>query len=148
MTKPTINDKASILNAVLTSDPQDDWSSSKRPADITYGDKQVRYLNENVNLRFEPAFEDIFINGKDFKEPWTANYPNQNTSRIDFIVYYGSTPIYDFSLVSVDGHKALLPMPKAGTRTVSALHHKLAEIYMRDQLDVLEACMASSDLSV
>ena len=148
MTKPIINDKASILNAVLTSDPQDDWSSSKRPIDVEIGDPEVRYFNGNVNLRFEPVFDDIFINGKDFKEPWTAHYPDQNTSRIDFIVYYGATPIYNFSLVSVDGHKALLPMPKPGTRTVSALHHKLAEIYMRDSLPVLANCMQISGLSV
>ncbi len=148
MKKRINKDRESIIDAVLTSNPQSDWRSSKRPADIPLGDLQVRYLNDNVNLRFELVHQDGYNTGPYFDESWATAHSDPLAVRMYFLLYFGSTPILDFTLISVDGLRAALPVPKVGTLTVPMLDYKLAEIYMRDTLYTFNEYMEESGLSV
>ncbi|SRR6266545_6026443 len=115
-----------ILNAVLSSDSKDDWEKQS-----STGPKQTIYFKKNVNLRFEMDFDDAGIQNEDFTEKWANKHPDPKATGYWCDLYYASTHIERFILVSVDGGRAMLPMPinPANDLRVEDLDFKVAQIH-------------------
>lgn len=104
-----------ILNILKTSSKQD-W---------THVTEEIIVFNEDVNLHIEQReidFDDVFL------EPWAMNHPNKSNYRIYYDVFYNSTFIKEILLISVDGHRAELPLPDIQTNTISLDDYNEADI--------------------
>ena len=83
---------------------------------------------------------------KDFKEPWANSHSDPTANSYWYNLYYDNALIERFVLVSVDGARAELPLPKASTTEVEPLIYKVAEIF--DEGNTLEEYMEKSGLSL
>ncbi len=135
----------SIIEAILNSDPKEDWEKSFHANDEHFN---CRFYKPDVNLRLEAELDnDGCVTSRSFRGNWTDKFPNQNASCYDFGFYYASTLIKTVFLVSVDGGKVRMPMPKAGDATiVSELDYKAAQ--MHDTLGLLEEYMKLANFTV
>lgn len=102
------------LDSILTSTAGNDWE---------YDDKTVSYTyKDDVCLRIQ---EDIDTN--EFDEPWVKTFSAPATIS-DYVIYYNSSILRRYKIIAVDGGRALLPMPIAGTTQVKNLDDKVARI--------------------
>lgn len=90
------------LKKVLATSSQDEWIVDDETGSFTY--------KNDLNLRIERAEFDTYEN---FSEPWANRHPDSSAQSIDYTVKYGSSFIERNKLVSVDGSRATLPMPKS-----------------------------------
>ncbi|MDA7982889.1 MAG: hypothetical protein MPJ79_01995 [Alphaproteobacteria bacterium] len=126
-----------IFDAVASSNPRSDWNVVSKP------DREIRYFRGDVNLRFESGH----VCAEEFETEWTkGKFPGP--ARSDFYnLYYGSTLVYQFVLVSVDGARAILPLPSdLENLIVEPLNYKVAQIY--DSLNSLDHYMGVCRLKV
>jgi hypothetical protein len=101
-----------------------------------------------VNLRFEIEFNKNGIQLDNFKEEWANKHPNPTTKSYWCNLYYNSTHIEQFILVSVDGGRALLPLPNGRDDLfVKPLYYKVAQIY-DDSFGSLDKYMIRSGLKI
>jgi len=138
--------KDDIFNIIMASDPKNDWTWAKNAGSP---DKEIRYFKHNVNLRFESANDKSDVVMEDFREPWANCHPDPKATSYQYHCYFGSTIIYTFILVSVDGGwRARLPLPKSREElVVSPLDYKVAQIHDQ-QLNSLDEYMSRSGLRV
>lgn len=133
-----------ILAVVSASDSSEDWLYVSGPSW-----KEYRLFRNNVNLRFEMDFDE---NGQGchkqfFKENWAMDHPDDEASSWYADLYFGPTLVKRFILVSVDGSRSLLPMPKVRKETlVFPLDYKVAKIH--DANNTLDEYMFRSGLCV
>lgn len=137
--------RENIERVVLESDSRHDWSVH---SDTT---KTVSSYKHDVNLRLEMRNDDSGIQCTDFKEPWANKFPDRSATGYWCDLYYGSTHVARYVLVSVDGARALLPIPKRGPpgqrpNQVLPIEYKAAEI--QDTLNTLEQYMRGAGLTV
>jgi len=134
--------KKDIFNIIMSSDSKNDWHR----AEITERwKKEMRYFNRNVNLRFEMDEDGIVM--ENFREEWANRHPDSKATSYEYCLYFNSTLIHAFILVSVDGGWAKLPMPKSLNKlVVSPLDYKVAQIHYR--LNSLDEYMNRSGLRV
>lgn len=131
-----------IFEAIISSDSKEDWDSS---GSIGATGGETRYFKKNVNLRFELSYGEDGIQCKDFKENWANKHPDQKATGYWHHLYFGSTLIDSFILVSVDGARASLPVPRSPQDlVVSPLYYKVAQIH--DTLGTLDEYMIRSGL--
>ncbi len=128
----------------MTSGSNDDWSS----AEYDYvNDTETIYFKKNVNLRFISGYDERFVQENRFKENWANIHPDSNATGYYIQLYFSSSHLSNFILVSVDGGRALLPLPKSRTNLeVSPLDYKVAQIH--DRLSSLNEYMARSELQI
>lgn len=50
--------------------------------------------------------------GRDFHEPWTKMYPDQNTTRYPVYLKINNTIIKELTFISLDGGRIFVPMPE------------------------------------
>ncbi|EPJ8533714.1 hypothetical protein PWM41_000464 [Providencia rettgeri] len=97
---------------------------SSTPNDWQYDDKTVSYTYKNdVCLRIQ-LDEEV----SPFDEPWVRNFsaPAQKNS---YVVYYNSSVLRRYTIISVDGGNALLAMPVTPqTSQVKVEDEKVARI--------------------
>lgn len=105
-------------------------------------DDSIWVFKGDVNLRIE---RDREFEG-DFAEPWTKVFPDKSSSMIRYRVCYGASVIGLHSLVSVDGGRADLPLPTAGTTSVRRDRYVVARIV--DQQGDLDDYMQRAQLTV
>lgn len=130
-----------IMNAIMSSDSEDDWER------VAIRWEETVYFKKNVNLRFEMEFNENGTQYENFKEPWANKHPDPNASGYWCKLYYGATHIDSYILVSVDGGRALLPLPKSiNELTINPLSYKVAQIH--DSLGTLNQYMARSGLTL
>ena len=94
--------KLDEIKEILATSSQDQWIVDDETGSFTYKD--------NLNLHIERADYDSYSS---FNEPWATRHPDSSTSAIEYTVKYGSSFIERRKLVSVDGHRATLPIPKS-----------------------------------
>lgn len=120
---------------------REDWLSQPQQS------KSVRIFKRDVNLRFETSYENDGIQCEDFKEEWANRFPDPHATGVFCDLYYAASRIERFVLVSVDGGRALLPLPKSALDLrVPALTYKVAQIH--DTLGSLDGYMLRSGLRV
>lgn len=106
---------------------------------------------KDVNLRLVVSNEDEGIQNADFKETWANCHPDQSATGYWCDIYYASTRVARNLLVSVDGARAMLPIPRQGGASgkvteVLPFDHRLAQIF--DTLGSLDSYMVRSGLTV
>jgi hypothetical protein len=133
-----------IEQVILYSDPINDWEHQ------SINDKTIARYKRDVNLRFEINYTGDGIQQKDFQEEWANSHPDPKARGYWCDLYYNQSLIERFVLVSVDGGRAMLPIPKEGGigywDQVLLLDYKVAEIH--DALGTLSQYMARSKLTI
>jgi hypothetical protein len=134
-----------ILGVILKSDARSDWHRSSP------GSRSVTSYVHDSNLRFEIDYTRAGTQTDDFQEPWATRHPDPRATGYWCQLYYGASLIGQYVLVSVDGGRAMLPLPSLGADRqhpgpVTILEYKIAEIH--DSLATLKEYMTRSGLVV
>jgi hypothetical protein len=121
-----------LLNLVRHSKPQD-W--------LYNDDKGVHTFKADLNVRIERRQEKTA-----FSEPWAVRHPDPSASLWTYDIFFGGSPVYVFKIVSVDGHRADLPLPDPKTKVISRKDYELARAI--DWLGTLDEYIVRSGLTV
>lgn len=89
-------------------------------------------LKSDLNIRIERQ-DSPYESG--FNEAWATNHPDPSTSKELYGAYYGASLVEQFTLISVDGGRALLPMPRPGTNKIPRAIYQLAKAIDEGTLD-------------
>lgn len=95
---------ADEVKNILAQSSQDDWIVDDETGSFTY--------KNDLNLHIKRADYD---NYNSFNEPWAVCHPDKNACSVEYTINYGSSFVDRKTLVSVDGHRATLPMPASAT---------------------------------
>lgn len=113
--------KLEQVKRILSESNQDDWIIDDESGSFTYKD--------DLNLHIERATYETY---RDFNEAWATSHPDPKAVAVEYTVKYGSSFVDKKTLVSVDGHRATLPMPKSATD----LHVKKSDVNFAKIVDV------------
>lgn len=113
-----------ILECIMNSDSKDDWYHT-RTSDWT----DIAFFKQDVNLRFEIYYNEDGTQNEDFKAVWANRFPDQHARGYFVFLRFCNTLIDTYILVSVDGGRAFLPIPKLGTLQVTPMNFKIAQIF-------------------
>ena len=94
--------KLSDVKEILATSSQDDWIVNDESGSFTY--------KNDLSLHIERAEYDSY---REFDESWATSHPDPHAVAVEYTVKYGSSFVDKHTLVSVDGHRATLPMPKS-----------------------------------
>lgn len=135
----------SLKNKIMASDPIHDWQI------LSENWETIAVYRDDVNLRVHISYEDEGIQQRDFKEEWANAHLDRNATGYWCDIYYGNTRIFKEILVSVDGGRAMLPIPKVfgsdgKERIVEHFNYKLAQIF--DTLGNLDQYLFNSGLTI
>ena len=72
---------------------------------------------------------------RDFNEEWATNHADSKAQTSEYEVRYGGSVICRKMLVSVDGGRATLPMPRRNTTIIPKKDYNFAQIVAPDDLD-------------
>lgn len=103
------------------------------------------FLCADPRLRFRTREDDVGIHCDDFQEPWATGHPDSRARSYWYDYLYDGNLIERFILVDVDGHRATLPLPDAGTTDVPMRRYRIAKIFERN--DEVDDYMQRSGLS-
>jgi len=114
-----------ILEVVKNSNP-DDW-------EIHFSqDTEIAIFKNEPALRIEIQHDNEAVHNFDFHEDWANKFPDPHATSYYYYLYYGSTRLKEFILVSVDGGRAILPLPSSAfDLSVDPLRYKIAKIFDR-----------------
>ncbi|SDW92447.1 hypothetical protein [Nitrosomonas oligotropha] len=134
-----------IEHIIQDCDPQEEWE--KVSTEIS----SIAVNKRDVNLRLVMNYLDEGKQCDDFQEDWANRHPDRHATGYWCDTYYGSTHVARNILVSVDGGRAMLPLPRQrgidGKITeVLPFDYRIAQIF--DSLGSLDEYMARSRLSL
>jgi len=98
-----------IMRVILESDPKDDWNVQQ------IGQIQSSIFKHNVNLRIQVNYDDDGVHAENFNESWATKHPDSHATSYYCDIYYGTSLIEQKIVVSVDGGRAILLLPKINT---------------------------------
>ncbi|MFN3168822.1 MAG: hypothetical protein ACE37H_17350 [Phycisphaeraceae bacterium] len=107
--------------------------------------KGSHLLRSDVNLRIIKRDTDDEPM-RHFHEEWANKHPDPNAHRVYYDIYYGSSFIDDFMLVSVDGFRAELPVPDPQSTVIPRDKYLIARAV--DDQGTLDEYIARSGLTV
>lgn len=125
------------LLTIIDESEKDDWLFSDERGIYTF--------IHNLNVRIERRDIDREID-KFQGEDWATKHPDPNAYRVTYEIYYGASFVKEVLMVSVDGHRATLPLPDRNTLKVKSQDYSFAQIV--DQLGTLEEYMKRTGLEV
>lgn len=109
---------ADEVKKILEQSSQNDWIVDDETGSFTY--------KNDLELHIMRADYDDYDS---FNESWAVSHPDKNACSVKYTVKYGSSFVDRKTLVSVDGHRATLPMPASATDlTVSRADVNFAKI--------------------
>lgn len=111
-----IYEKARLGNIILKS-KDSDWIKNYDTEELVY--------KPNTDLKIK---KDILERETLITFDWATCYPNTEAYKIDYSVSFRNIATNWFSLVCVDGGRAVLPFPKQNTKIVLRLNYKLAQL--------------------
>ena len=125
------------LTNLIHESSKEDWLFSDERGIYTF--------KKDLNLRIQrnPIDHDL---DKFTGEEWATKHPDPVAYRVVYEIYYGASFVADVLMVSVDGHRATLPLPNRSTRKVSSNDYRFAQIV--DQLNTLDEYMKRAELEV
>ena len=106
-----------LMRTICDTEPSD-WLRNDAPTIFT--------LKDDLDIRVEEQEGDEGTAA--FHEPWANGFPDPNARRVMFTVFYRASWVKEFMLVAVDGYRAYLPLPKAGTNQIPREQYCLARI--------------------
>ena len=107
-------------------------------------EKGIFTLRDDLDVRIERRDPDDLL--ASYTEPWANNHSDLNATRVFFDIYYRSSFVETFMLVYVDGARACLPYPDAGTTIIPFARYRLARAV--DHQDKLDEYIQRSSLTV
>jgi hypothetical protein len=127
-----------ILEIIKNSNPSE-W-------DVNYSqDGEIAIFKEYPLLRIETKHNKDFVHNEDFREKWANMFLDPHATSYRYQIYLGETRLRELILVSVDGGRALLPLPKSAIDLrVEPLRYKIAIIF--DQFDTCDEYMKKAGL--
>jgi len=129
--------KYSEVQQAIKNSAASDWIFSDERGAYTY--------KGDVNLRIERSEVDCDRDCFEGEE-WAERHPDKKAYRVTYTVYYGQSYLEDHLLVSVDGHRATLPLPKAGSTEVPPDAYHFASLV--DQHNTLDEYMDRARLVI
>lgn len=134
-----------IEQCILASDPQNDWEQ------ISNNMSSVAINKNDVNLRLVINYSEEGTQCLDFREEWANRHPDPQATGYWCDIYYASTHVWRNILVSVDGGRALLPIPRQvgadeKRSEVLPFDYQLAQIF--DSSGTLNEYMFRSNLRI
>ncbi len=127
-----------LIQFIQSTDPVNDWHSIDREL------VEERFLKEDPRLRIVTKIIDDGIHNDDFREEWANRHPDPNAKSYYYNILFDGNFIHRLILVSVDGHRATLPIPNLQTMRVNSFDFKIAQIF--DSLNTLEDYMRRSQI--
>jgi hypothetical protein len=117
-----------IRDAVLNSDPSTDWTQ------VQEGVNSHRVFLNEINIRLVMKEDDSGIQCEDFYARWANGFPDRHATGYWCYLYYGNALVSRTVLVSVDGGRCMLPIPREFDENqellvVDPYDYKIAEIY-------------------
>jgi len=128
--------KLDDVKAIISKSNQGDWIVDDESGSFTY--------KNDLNLHIERGDYETY---RAFNEPWATGHPDPSAEAVDFTVKYGTSFVEKHTLVSVDGHRATLPMPKS----MNDLKVKASEVNFAKIVDIgnsVDEYLGRSNLSV
>ena len=92
------------IKNILATSTQDKWTIDDESGTFSYKD------DSNLQIIGTPYEDQI-----DFYEKWANSHPDTSAKRVDYVVKYRDAVVERQTLISVDGHRAELPMPRSET---------------------------------
>jgi hypothetical protein len=83
-------------------------------------------LKDDLNLTIREKRSSDRSDERPFGEAWAKRVPDEHAVMIEFDLFYGASYVETHYLISVDGHRALLPLPQAGTEIVAVQDYSFA----------------------
>ncbi|MEE8187157.1 MAG: hypothetical protein V3T99_05810 [Nitrososphaerales archaeon] len=131
-----------INSRIIKSDPKSDWTY------VTKGAVTVHYFRNDVNLRFEMTYEGEDVQAEDFKADWVEKLASTRKAKGYFYnLYYGSSLIHRFMLVSVGEPSVQMPEYDPLDLSIKPLDYRVAQI-MNDDLKILDTYINMADLKL
>lgn len=94
--------KHSDVMGILAHSSQDEWVVDDESGTFSY--------KEDLNLQI---IRTPYEYQTDFNESWATRYPDPNARKVDYEVKYRDSVVARKTMISVDGHRAELPLTKA-----------------------------------
>jgi hypothetical protein len=108
---------ADTVEEILATSQPDDWIYKPETSDYTY--------KKDLNLRIKGVTDYSNV----FSERWAVRHPDPKALRVTCSIFYRDSFVLDKYLVSVDGGRATLPMPKTPTElTVTHREYNFSRI--------------------
>lgn len=89
----------------------------------------------------------VRYDGDEFSDSWTDEHMDKNAYTYLYSIEYGGTVIDVIEVVVVDGGRAIVPMPKIGTKIISRQKLKFTELFVEENDDLYEY-IARSGLTI
>jgi hypothetical protein len=99
-----------IMQLIVTTPPKE-W--------ISEVDENTSVCGRDLNIRLAAEEEDDEDGPREFHEDWAEDFPDPNAYMVPFVLWYGASPVKKYPMISVDGHRAFLPLPKLNTMEIS-----------------------------
>jgi hypothetical protein len=113
-----------VLAFVQLSNVQTDWKL------ISTGIVSEAALKEDPRLRVTIRYDERGVHEEDFREPWANGFPDPSARSYWAEVTYDRAILDRYVLVSVDGGRAMLPMPNSRVDLhVGELKYRVAELF-------------------
>tara|TARA_B110000238_G_C16027007_1_gene395702 strand:- start:521 stop:916 length:396 start_codon:yes stop_codon:yes gene_type:complete len=128
--------KLNDVEKILSTSSKDDWIVDDESGSFTY--------KNDLNLHIE---RDDFDNYRPFHEEWATKHPDPSAKAVEYTVKYGTSFVEKHTLVSVDGFRATLPMPK-GINDLSVKASKVNFAKIVDVGDSVDEYIKRSGLHV
>jgi hypothetical protein len=125
---------------LLVDSEAEDWKKT-----VTQFGREVSVFRGDVNLRLETSSDDEHIQNDNFVGSWANSNPDPSAKGYFYDLYYNASMLHRFVLVSVDGARASLPLPRSLTTSVPLATYRVAEIFDSGQL---QDYLRSSGLTV
>ena len=125
-----------LIQFIQDTDPVNEWHSIDRNF------IEERFLNEDPRLRIISKSIDDGIHNDDFQEAWANGHPDPSAVSYYYNILFDGNFIHRLILVSVDGHRATLPLPNTQTMQVNPFDYKIAQIF--DATNTLDDYMRRS----
>jgi len=84
---------------------------------------------------------------REFHEEWAISHPDKNAYLYDYCIYNGDDELKHLSLISIDGHRAILPIPRINTNIVCREDYLLSRLF-NVRIETLNDYMRRSKLVV
>ncbi|MGG7177188.1 NACHT domain-containing protein [Clostridium paraputrificum] len=134
--KKPIQDKSLFTLSTIYNSIKDDW--------YFFEDKCTCMLRSNHKIKI---VWDSFEGKRAFHEKWATNHCDDKAYISDYYIYDGDIEIKRFSLVDVDGYRAILPIPKRNTNIIKRSDYFLSRLF-NERIETLHEYIILSDLIV
>ncbi|WP_052350639.1 hypothetical protein [Paenibacillus gorillae] len=106
------------VNNLVYRSTKNDWMLHEEKQEMIY------LRNSDIKIIWYDADRD-----SPFNEEWATKHPDSNAYKVDYSIVFNSLIIDRFSLVYVDGFRALIPMPKVGTNVISRKKYQISLLF-------------------